>query len=75
MNRCLTEGRKAFLARVAGIEAGSECERLAPLLSKLVDGEATDLLEHRFEILEVTDTLITSVAVEPHQAPEDSQPI
>ena len=40
MNRCPTEGRKAFLARVAGIEAGSECERLAPLLSKLVDGEA-----------------------------------
>ena len=41
VNRCLTEGRKAFLDRVAGIEAGSECERLAPLLSKLVDGEAT----------------------------------
>jgi len=41
VNRCLTEGRKAFLARVAGIEAGGECERLAPLLSKLVDGEAT----------------------------------
>ncbi|HYH59415.1 MAG TPA: sigma-70 family RNA polymerase sigma factor [Thermoleophilaceae bacterium] len=41
VNRCLTEGRKAFLARVAGIEAGSECERLAPLLSKLADGEAT----------------------------------
>ena len=41
VNRCLTEGRKAFLERVAGIEAGSECERLAPLLSKLADGEAT----------------------------------
>jgi RNA polymerase sigma factor (sigma-70 family) len=41
VNRCLTEGRKAFLARVAGIEAGGECERLSPLLSKLVDGEAT----------------------------------
>jgi RNA polymerase sigma factor (sigma-70 family) len=40
VNRCLTEGRKAFLERVAGIEAGSECERLAPLLSKLADGEA-----------------------------------
>jgi RNA polymerase sigma factor (sigma-70 family) len=40
VNRCLTEGRKAFLERVAGIEAGSECERLAPLLSRLVDGEA-----------------------------------
>jgi RNA polymerase sigma factor (sigma-70 family) len=41
VNRCLTEGRKAFLERVAGIEAGGECERLAPLLSKLADGEAT----------------------------------
>jgi RNA polymerase sigma factor (sigma-70 family) len=41
VNRCLTEGRKAFLERVAGIEAGSECDRLAPLLSKLVDGEAS----------------------------------
>ena len=40
VNRCLTEGRRAFLERVAGIEAGSECERLSPLLSKLVDGEA-----------------------------------
>ena len=41
VNRCLTEGRRAFLERVAGIEAGDECERLAPLLSKLADGEAT----------------------------------
>jgi RNA polymerase sigma factor (sigma-70 family) len=41
VNRCLTEGRKAFLDRVAGIEAGNECDRLSPLLSKLVDGEAT----------------------------------
>jgi RNA polymerase sigma factor (sigma-70 family) len=40
VNRCLTEGRQAFLARVAGIEAGAECERLAPLLSRLADGEA-----------------------------------
>jgi RNA polymerase sigma factor (sigma-70 family) len=41
VNRCLTEGRKAFLERVAGIEGGSECARLGPLLSKLVDGEAS----------------------------------
>jgi RNA polymerase sigma factor (sigma-70 family) len=40
VNRCLTEGRKAFLDRVAGIEAGRECVRLAPLISKLADGEA-----------------------------------
>jgi RNA polymerase sigma factor (sigma-70 family) len=41
VNRCLTEGRRAFLARVAGIEAGAECKRLAPLISKLADGEAS----------------------------------
>ena len=28
------------MERVAGIESGAECERLAPLLSKLADGEA-----------------------------------
>ena len=41
VNRCLTEGRQAFLRRVAGIEGGAECERFAPLLSALADGEAS----------------------------------
>jgi RNA polymerase sigma factor (sigma-70 family) len=41
VNRCLTEGRASFLQRIAGIEAGEECERLAPQLSRLADGEAT----------------------------------
>jgi hypothetical protein len=41
VNRCITEGRKAFVDRVRGIESGAECERLAPLLSALADGEAT----------------------------------
>ncbi len=41
VNRCVTEGRRAFLERVAGIESGAECDRLAPLLSRLVDGEAS----------------------------------
>jgi RNA polymerase sigma factor (sigma-70 family) len=41
VNRCLTEGRRAFVQRLAGIEAGSECERLLPLLSALADGEAS----------------------------------
>ena len=41
VNRCLTEGRQAFRRRLAEIEAGSECERLSPLLSRLVDGEAS----------------------------------
>lgn len=39
VNRCLSEGRRRFLDRVAGIEAGDECERLAPLLSAFADGE------------------------------------
>jgi RNA polymerase sigma factor (sigma-70 family) len=41
VNRCLNEGRRRFHDRVAGIEAGAECERLAPLLSALADGEAS----------------------------------
>jgi len=41
VNRCLTEGRRNFLDRVAGIEGGAECDRLAPMLSALADGEAT----------------------------------
>ncbi len=41
VNRCLAEGRRAFLERVSGIESGEECSRLAPHLSALADGEAT----------------------------------
>ena len=41
VNRCLAEGRRAFLERLAGIESGTECERLAPRLSALADGEAS----------------------------------
>jgi RNA polymerase sigma factor (sigma-70 family) len=41
VNRCLTEGRQAFARRLAGIEGGAECERYAPLLSALADGEAS----------------------------------
>ena len=40
VNRCITEGRRAFLARVAGIESGEECRRWAPVLSAMADGEA-----------------------------------
>jgi RNA polymerase sigma factor (sigma-70 family) len=42
VNRCLSEGRQSFAERVAGIEAGDECDRLAPLISALADGEASD---------------------------------
>ncbi len=35
VNRCLTEGKAAFLARVAGIEEGDECERLEAELADL----------------------------------------
>jgi RNA polymerase sigma factor (sigma-70 family) len=49
VNRCITEGRRAFLLRYERIEAGGECERWLPLLSAIVDGEATpdQLLEIR----------------------------
>jgi RNA polymerase sigma factor (sigma-70 family) len=41
VNRCITEGRRAFLTRFADIESGAECERWAPVLSAMADGEAT----------------------------------
>jgi len=49
VNRCLYEGRRSFLERYSGIESGDECRRWEPLLSALVDGEATrdELVELR----------------------------
>jgi hypothetical protein len=49
VNRCLTEGRRSFLERYAGIESGAECERWMPVISAMVDGEATpeEILELR----------------------------
>lgn len=41
VNRCLTEGRRSFLERYADIESGAECERWLPIISAMVDGEAT----------------------------------
>ncbi len=40
MNRALTEGRQALAIKLAGIEGGIECAKLAPQLSALADGEA-----------------------------------
>jgi len=41
VNRCLTEGRRSFLARYADIESGAECALWLPVISAMVDGEAT----------------------------------
>lgn len=41
VNRCLSEGRRSFLQRYAEIESGAECERWLPVISAVVDGEAT----------------------------------
>jgi RNA polymerase sigma factor (sigma-70 family) len=41
VNRCLTEGRRAFLDRYGEIASGQECERWAASLSALADGEAS----------------------------------
>jgi RNA polymerase sigma factor (sigma-70 family) len=41
VNRCLSEGRRNFLEHYEGIESGAECRRWLPVLSALVDGEAT----------------------------------
>jgi anti-sigma factor RsiW len=41
VNRCLTEGRQALSVRLAGIQGGIECAKLAPLLSALADDDAS----------------------------------
>ena len=41
VNRCITEGRRSFLERYAGIQSGEECRRWMPVLSAMADGEAT----------------------------------
>jgi RNA polymerase sigma factor (sigma-70 family) len=41
VNRLLTEGRRAFLRRVSGIQRGADCAHYEPLLSALADGEAS----------------------------------
>ncbi len=41
VNRLLTEGRASFRDRYEAIASGAECERWAPVLSRLADGEAT----------------------------------
>lgn len=41
VNRCLTEGRRSFLSRYVTIESGAECQRWLPVLSAMVDGEAS----------------------------------
>lgn len=41
VNRCLTEGRRSFVARYASIESGAECDRWAPVVCAIIDGEAS----------------------------------
>jgi hypothetical protein len=41
VNRCLTEGRRELAVRLAGIEGGIGCAKLAPLLSALAAGDAS----------------------------------
>lgn len=41
INRCLAEGRRSFLERYERIESGEECQHWLPVISAMVDGEAT----------------------------------
>jgi RNA polymerase sigma factor (sigma-70 family) len=41
VNRSLAEGRARFLSRFAAIDSGDACAAWAPVLSAIVDGEAT----------------------------------
>jgi RNA polymerase sigma factor (sigma-70 family) len=41
VNRTVTEGRRRFITKYNGIEAGEECERFAPIVQALSAGSAT----------------------------------
>jgi hypothetical protein len=38
VNRCLAEGRRALTIKLAGMQGGIECAKLAPQLMALADG-------------------------------------
>ncbi|MGB0890091.1 MAG: RNA polymerase sigma factor, partial [Solirubrobacterales bacterium] len=47
VSRCINDGRQAFLKKVDAIESGSECDRVQPLLLRLVNGDADAAIEAR----------------------------
>ena len=78
VNRCLTEGRRSFLTRYATIESGAECERWLPVISAMVDGEATpeqmiDLRPHLRNCPGCRATLATLPKARPHHSARSSR--
>jgi RNA polymerase sigma factor (sigma-70 family) len=71
VNRCLTEGRRSFLKRYAGIESGAECQRWMPVISAMVDGEATpqQILELRPHLRNCPGCRATLAALRDSSAP------
>jgi RNA polymerase sigma factor (sigma-70 family) len=47
VTRCLENGRIAFARKVDAIAAGSECERMQPLIHRLLDADAEAAIELR----------------------------
>lgn len=71
VNRCLTEGRRSFLERFEAIESGAECERWLPIISAVVDGEASSeqILELRPHLRNCTACRATLKALQNSSAP------
>lgn len=47
VTRCIENGRHAFTRKVDAIAAGSECERMQPLIHRLLDSDAAAAIELR----------------------------
>jgi RNA polymerase sigma factor (sigma-70 family) len=47
VTRCIENGRHAFTRKVDAIAAGSECERMQPLIHRLLDADADAAIELR----------------------------
>lgn len=71
VNRCIAEGRKAFLRHYAAIDSGAACEHWAPKLSAVLDGEAgaRDKLQVRRHLRNCPGCRVSAVALHRSRAP------
>jgi Sigma-70, region 4/Putative zinc-finger len=74
VNRALTEGRQTLAIKLAGIQGGIECAKLAPRLLALLDGEASaddvaQLQRHMKACLSCRGRLKSARAAQPTRPP------
>lgn len=71
VNRCISEGRRAFLEHFVAIDSGAACERWAPSLSAVFDDEAStkERLQLRRHLRNCSGCRATALALHRTRAP------